>query len=124
MYIWTWYFDEGIPNAGPTSVLVGHAFDLIRRGRRAKGEPLGETISAQLAAIRPANEKEDKKNKERAKWGSHGMERCGAVWESVELETKGTVTVFDLEEELSLFPIEGFWKYQNTFYYTLFFSKF
>lgn len=47
----TGLFNEDIPNAGPTTVFVGHAFDLISRRRRSEHEAFREAFSAQPAGV-------------------------------------------------------------------------
>lgn len=46
-------FNEGVPDAGATTILVGHPFDLIRGCRCSEHEALGEALPAQPARVQP-----------------------------------------------------------------------
>ena len=47
----TWNFNEGIPNAGPTTILVGHAFHLICRSGRSEHKALRKLVSAKSTTV-------------------------------------------------------------------------
>lgn len=47
----TWDFDEDIPDAGASSILVGHAFDLLGRSGGAKHKAILEALTAQTIGV-------------------------------------------------------------------------
>lgn len=49
--LFTRYFDEGIPDAGPSAVLGGGALHLIGGGRRSEHEILWKAASAQPSHV-------------------------------------------------------------------------
>jgi hypothetical protein len=51
MEILTGKFNEGIPNAGPTTILVGHPFHLVSRRCRSEHEALGKAASTQPTGV-------------------------------------------------------------------------
>jgi hypothetical protein len=82
MEVLTGNFNEDIPNAGATTVLVGHPFHLISGRRRSEHEPLRKAPPAQPIArvveflyMRDALEDEKKnakqENRQWRRWSSH-----------------------------------------------------
>jgi hypothetical protein len=82
MEVLTGNFNEDIPNAGATTILVGHPFHLISGRRRSEHEPLRKAPPAQptsrvveFLCMRDALDDEKKnakqENRQWRRWSSH-----------------------------------------------------